>query len=60
VGRKNMKVYYHNGKDKCKCINTDPLVSYEELESGTIVMWQDKTINSLIDNMTECLVKNSS
>ena len=55
-----MKVYYHNGKDKCKCISTDPLVSYEELESGTIVMWQDKTINSLIDNMTECLVKNSS
>jgi len=55
-----MKIFYNNGNDKCECIDTDPLVSYEELESGNIVMWQDKTINSLIDNMNQCLIKNTS
>ena len=42
-----MKIFYPNGKIKDK----DPLVSYKTLESGTIVMWHDKTMNSLIENI---------
>jgi hypothetical protein len=46
-----MKVFYPNGKNKFICIDKNPIVSYETLESGRIIMWHDKTINSLIDNM---------
>jgi hypothetical protein len=42
-----MKVFYPNGK----VIDKNPIVSYEELESGTVIMWHDKTINSLIENI---------
>ena len=42
-----MKVFYPNGK----VIDKNSIVSYETLESGRVIMWHDKTINSLIDNM---------
>ena len=46
-----MKKFYHSDKGEFTCIDNNPLVSYETLESGTIVMWNDNTINSLIENM---------
>ena len=42
-----MKVFYPNRK----VVNKNPIISYETLESGMVIMWHDKTINSLIDNM---------
>ena len=49
-GEKNMKVFYHTDEDNVICIDKNPLLSYQTLESGTLVMWHDKTINSLIDH----------
>jgi len=39
-----MKIFYPNGK----IVNKKPILSYETLESGRVVMWHDKTINSLL------------
>lgn len=45
-----MKVFYHSGKGEYTCVDKNPLLSYQTLESGTIIMWHDSTINSLIHN----------
>lgn len=40
-----MKIFYPNGE----VIDKNPMVSYETLESGTVIIWHDKTINSLLN-----------
>jgi hypothetical protein len=42
-----MKIFYHDGR----VVDKSPVVSYKTLESGKIVVWYDKTINSLIDTI---------
>ncbi|MDG6218696.1 MAG: hypothetical protein QCI00_04565 [Candidatus Thermoplasmatota archaeon] len=44
-----MKVFYHSGEGKFTCVDKSPLISYQTLESGTVVMWHDRTMNSLIN-----------
>jgi hypothetical protein len=41
-----MKVFYPNGK----VIDKNLKVSHETLKSGTIIIWHEKTIDSLVDN----------
>ena len=45
-----MKIFYHKGENNYSCIDKNPMLSYQTLESGTLVMWHDKTINSLINS----------
>ena len=46
-----MKIFYHKDENKVICIDQNPLLSYQTLESGSIVMWHDGTINSIIDHI---------
>jgi hypothetical protein len=44
-----MKIFYHRGEGEYTCVDKNPLLSYQTLESGAVVMWHDRTINSLIE-----------
>ncbi|HMA83843.1 MAG TPA: hypothetical protein VKP59_06400 [Candidatus Thermoplasmatota archaeon] len=46
-----MKVFYHKNENEAICIDKNPLLSYQTLESGSLVMWHDKTINSIINHI---------
>jgi len=42
-----MKIFYPNGR----VIDKNAIISYETLESGTVIMWHDKTMNSLLNRI---------
>lgn len=46
-----MKVFYHKGKDDCVCVDKSPFLSYQLLKSGSLVMWHDKTINGILNDI---------
>ena len=51
-----MKKYYHTGKNNFLRIDKNPVVSCQTLESGTVVMWHDNTINSLIEDSNNAVI----
>ena len=46
-----MKKFYHIGINEIKSKDNFPILSYQTLESGSIIIWQDKTINALIEKI---------